>query len=68
MSRRSVFAAIALLALGVPALAQVSVTNANSFELDNGTEAFAIFPRPRPRRLEPRSPATESSTGAPTTR
>jgi hypothetical protein len=43
MSRRSVFAAIALLAIGVPALAQVSVTNANSYELDNGIESFAIF-------------------------
>jgi hypothetical protein len=43
MSRRSVFAAIALLTLGVPALAQVSVTNANSYELDNGIESFAIF-------------------------
>lgn len=43
MSRRSVYAAIALLALGVPALAQVPVSNANSFELNNGAEAFLIF-------------------------
>ena len=43
MSRRAVFAAIALVALGVPALAQVSVTNANSFELDNGPEGYALL-------------------------
>ena len=43
MSRRFVFAAIALLTLGVPALAQVPVSNANSFELNNGAEAFLTF-------------------------
>jgi hypothetical protein len=43
MSRRSVFAAIALLALGGPALAQIPVSNSNSFELNNGAEAFLTF-------------------------
>jgi hypothetical protein len=32
-----------VLALAMPAFGQVSVTNANSFDLDNGAEAFLIF-------------------------
>jgi hypothetical protein len=43
MSRRFVFAALALFALSVPALAQVPVSNANSFELENGVENFIIY-------------------------
>ena len=60
MSRRSVFAAIALLTLGVPALAQVSVTNANSYELDNGIESFAIFVATTTPTPGTKSPATGS--------
>ncbi len=42
MSRR-LLAAIALIAACAPALAQLPTANANSYELDNGIESFAIF-------------------------
>jgi len=42
MSRR-LSAAVFLIAVCAPALAQIPTANANSYELDNGIESFAIF-------------------------
>jgi hypothetical protein len=43
MSRRAVYAALALVAFALPTFAQYSVVNANGYQLDNGTEGWYLM-------------------------